>query len=112
MKQSMFSNPFGFEGRIRRMEYGISWIIYLSYAFLLGLLIGLLGLNDNPMVEVIALVPAYWFIIAQNAKRCHDRENSGWYQLIPFYGFVLLFLEGTSGENDYGPDPKGNDIEE
>jgi uncharacterized membrane protein YhaH (DUF805 family) len=47
-----------------------------------------------------------WFLWAQNAKRCHDRGNSGWYQLIPFYFLVLLFGDGEEGENEYGDNPK------
>ena len=55
----------------------------------------------------IMYFPALWFIFAQGAKRCHDRGNSGWYQLIPFYGLWMLFGDGDAHENDYGTDPKG-----
>lgn len=52
------------------------------------------------------LVPYCWFIWAQGAKRCHDRGNSGWYQIIPFYGFWMLFAEGETTANEYGNSPK------
>ena len=52
------------------------------------------------------LVPYFWFIWAQGAKRCHDRGNSGWYQIIPFYGLWMLFAEGEIGTNEYGNSPK------
>ena len=46
-------------------------------------------------------------MIAQNTKRCHDRGNSGWFQLIPFYGLVLLFGDSDKGDNAYGNSPLG-----
>lgn len=113
----MFKNPFSFNGRIRRLEYGISVIIYavFYYAFIF-----VTAFNQNSvegpsgLISVIALlvfIPLFWFIIAQNAKRCHDRGNSGWFQLIPFYGLILLFADSEYGPNKYGPNPKdmGND---
>jgi uncharacterized membrane protein YhaH (DUF805 family) len=48
-----------------------------------------------------------WFFLAQGAKRCHDRGNSGWYLLIPFYFLWMLFADGEIGQNDFGPNPKG-----
>lgn len=40
----------------------------------------------------------------------HDCEKSGLVMLIPIYGFVMLFIEGTYGKNIYGPDPKGRQV--
>lgn len=56
---------------------------------------------------LIFLLPLFWFILAQGAKRCHDLGNSGWYQLIPLYGFWLLFAKGELDTNQYGQNPKG-----
>ena len=58
------------------------------------------------ILYLIMLVPYCWFIWAQGAKRCHDRGNSGWYQIIPFYGFWMLFAEGETTANEYGNSPK------
>ena len=67
-------------------------------------------MNDvNPLLAlfiILTIVPAYWFLWAQGAKRCHDRGNSGWYQIIPFYFFVMLFGRSEEGVNDYGTNPK------
>ena len=60
---------------------------------------------------LIVMVLGFWFMTAQGAKRCHDRNNSGWYQFIPLYGLWMLFADGDVGENDYGPDPKGRKLE-
>ena len=48
-----------------------------------------------------------WIMLAQGAKRCHDVGNSGWFQLIPFYVFWMLFEDSKYGENKYGLNPKG-----
>lgn len=45
------------------------------------------------------------FMWIQAIKRMHDSNKSGWYFLIPIYGFILLFAPGTNGVNDYGEDP-------
>lgn len=101
----MFQNPFSIQGRIRRLEYGISYLIYLAYYFLLIGIIEFTGINEAFLF--VLLLPAYWFLIAQGTKRCHDRDNSGWYQIIPFYGLVMLFGGSDLGENSYGLNPKG-----
>jgi uncharacterized membrane protein YhaH (DUF805 family) len=54
-----------------------------------------------------------WISIVGGAKRCHDRDRSGWFQLIvliPILGALWLlvelgFLRGTIGANRFGPDP-------
>lgn len=96
----MFKNPFSFEGRIRRTEFGISSLISLIP----------LALIDTVGVKFPALfifyLPIYWFLLAQGAKRCHDTNRSGWFQLIPFFVFWLIFEEGNAHSNEYGPNPK------
>ena len=101
----MFKNPFSFEGRIRRTEYGLTIIIKYASSFIIGFFIGSAGLGDGMMY--IFLIPVYWFQLAQGAKRCHDRGNSGWYQIIPFYPLWMFFADSDNGINEYGPNPKG-----
>ena len=110
----MFKNPFSFKGRIRRTEYGISAIIY----YFIVSTPDLLGFQEDEYAIpfLILLIPFAWFMIAQGAKRCHDRGNSGWYQIIPFYSLWMLFGDSDYGTNEYGENPKGkgnhDDIEE
>ncbi len=104
----MFQLPFSFEGRIRRLEYWLSWIIFTVYFDAVILTFELYGiLVKRFLIVLILLIPAYCFLIAQGAKRCHVRGNSGWFQMIPFYVFWMLFAESDYGENEYGLNPKG-----
>lgn len=105
--KGMFKRIFSFKGRIRRTEYGLSYIVFLVWYFLF---MSITEMNDaNPLLvlfTLLTIVPAYWFLWSQGAKRCHDRGNSGWYQIIPFYFFVMLFGGSEEGVNDYGTNPK------
>lgn len=86
----MFRHPFEFQGRIRRREYCISvflFMLFLSFAEAFQLN----GISSIQTLGSILLFVCFWFIIAQGTKRCHDRGESGLWQLIPFY-FLILFL--------------------
>lgn len=98
--KDMFQNLFSFDGRIRRTEYGISIIIYYIYFFIIAFL------TKGQGLYFLFLIPGLWFLWSQGAKRCHDRNNNGWWQIIPFYLLWLLFAEGDNGDNDFGSSPK------
>lgn len=106
-KTSMFRNPFSFDGRIRRLEYGLSYIIFYVWILISSGIAVSINPYDSIGLYYIILLPGLYFNIAQCAKRCHDRGNSGWYQLIPFYGLWMLFGDGEYGDNKYGKNPKG-----
>ena len=103
----MFKNPFSFNGRIGRKEYSISFIIYIIAILVIGFLIQWKRVNLAPIKAFIFYLPFAWFFLAQGAKRCHDRNNTGFYQFIPLYVLFMLFADGNKGPNDFGPDPKG-----
>jgi len=106
----MFKSPFSFEGRIRRTEYGLSYLIYLAFSVPFNLFFNLSNEEPSGVVLIIfllLLIPLMWFLLAQGAKRCHDRGNSGWFQIIPFYSLWMLFGNSDHGPNEYGPNPKG-----
>tara|TARA_B110000208_G_C11701701_1_gene406096 strand:- start:581 stop:1147 length:567 start_codon:yes stop_codon:yes gene_type:complete len=99
-KQKMFSNPFSFNGRIRRLEYGITLIIMY-----IGIMV-IVGMAEALEILGVLIIPMYWAVLSQGTKRCHDLGRSGWYQLIPYYFFWMLFAKGDDGINEYGPNPK------
>jgi uncharacterized membrane protein YhaH (DUF805 family) len=101
----MFKNPFSFDGRIRRKEYGLTFVIYLIFYAITSLL-SMAADGAGAIIAVVLIIPVVWFLWAQGAKRCHDIGRSGWWQIIPFYFFVLLFQDGDQGRNEYGSNPK------
>lgn len=101
----MFQNAFSFDGRIRRTEFGISFIIYVVVVSTINLVVA--ESNGDLGIIGFGVIPAIWFLWAQAAKRCHDLGNNGWWQLIPFYVLWLIFQDGEQGTNDYGENPKG-----
>ena len=120
----MFKAPFSFDGRIRRIEYLLSSLlggIVTAIAFWLGVGTALFGAASGSgsgfgfgmFIGFIALIAGLWFMIAQDVKRLHDVDKSGWLlllTLIPIVnialGLYLLFADGTVGPNRYGADPK------
>jgi uncharacterized membrane protein YhaH (DUF805 family) len=100
----MFNAPFSFNGRIRRSEFGISFILLFVIISLLNAIIT--ESDGDALALAIFYIPLYWFLWAQGSKRCHDIGNSGWFQLIPFYMLWMMFQDGEVGDNKYGPNPK------
>lgn len=103
----MFKNIFSFEGRIRRTEYGLSYLGYILLSNIPDILISLFNINISEIIYAIIVIPILWIMLAQGAKRCHDRGNSGWYQIIPFYVFWMIFADSNYGPNKFGDNPKG-----
>ena len=112
-----------FKGRARRKEYWMFVLFNLIFIIVAMILDKVLGTNFKMPGEYSQELP-YGFIytlyalaivipgIAVSVRRLHDINKTGWLVLIafiPFGGLVLLywsFLEGTKGENQFGPDPK------
>ena len=112
----MFKNIFSSNGRIRRTEYCLSYLGYILIINSTAFISGYYGFEYLEYLQIAIVIPLFYILIVQGAKRCHDRGNSGWYQLIPFYQLWMFFVESDHGPNEYGNNPKGignyNDIEE
>lgn len=109
------SQLFSFKGRMRRLHYFLSIIGF--YAFLFLSVFFMSELSKDSMfwgfLGAVIMFFSIWFIIAARVKRCHDRGNSGWWQLytcIPYVGaifsLILLFGGGDEEENEYGLNPR------
>jgi uncharacterized membrane protein YhaH (DUF805 family) len=99
-----------FDGRASRSEF---WWFYL-FTFVIQLLIyGFAGVMPS-FFGVIGLVVAVGLFvptIAVGCRRLHDRNMSGWLQLISIIPlaivvlWVLWAMAGTEGDNKYGAQP-------
>lgn len=108
---------FSFEGRIPRKVYWLYGVLGLFIGMLLalGVVFGLAAVvGEWIMVLAIPLyIVAIWAGLAVQVKRWHDRNKSGWWVLIgliplvgPIWQLVECgFLEGTQGDNQFGPAP-------
>lgn len=103
----MFKDAFSFNGRIRRKEYIVSQLLYYVGLLIISFFV---SEADMPIVGFLFL-PLAWFSLAQGAKRCHDRDNTGFFQIIPFYSIWMFFAPGDNGPNRFGPDPKQTAME-
>jgi uncharacterized membrane protein YhaH (DUF805 family) len=57
----MFKNPFSFTGRIRRTEYGLSYIMFIIFSFIAAMLIETLSSNKdtNSLLFLLIAIPGY-----------------------------------------------------
>jgi uncharacterized membrane protein YhaH (DUF805 family) len=123
-----------FSGRSRRKEYWMFTLgILIVYAICFALIamsgvfasmgdagaapqMSVLGYLGFGLLGIFALgifIPALAVIV----RRLHDQDKSGWFiliQFIPYIGGIIMLvfmcIEGTKGENRFGPDPKGENI--
>lgn len=109
-----------FSGRSRRKEFWFFVLFVLIGVILLGIIEGALGMAGmvggvyGPLTTLfyLAILIPYVAVIV---RRLHDQDKSGWWALlglVPIANLVLLvfmFLDGTNGPNQYGPDPKAGE---
>jgi uncharacterized membrane protein YhaH (DUF805 family) len=103
-----------FSGRSDRVEFWMfalcNFIIGIVFAILSKIpILGVIVRIISVLYSLAILVPS----LAVGTRRLHDTNRSGFFlflALIPFVGIVVVLilcaLEGTPGDNKYGPDPK------
>ena len=101
-----------FSGRARRKEYWMFALFNFLASVALTIVDGILGTNGGlgGLYTLAVLIPS----IAVAARRLHDTDRSGWWQLIaliPLIGFIILLVflcsDSKPGENRFCLNPKG-----
>lgn len=100
-----------FTGRARRKEYWMFFLFNLIVMIGLSIVEGIIGLAGilSGLYSLAVLIPS----IAVAARRLHDTDRSGWWQLIvfiPLIGVIILLIflvqDGKGEENRFGSNPK------
>ncbi len=115
---SVLSKYVGFQGRARRSEY---WWWFLA-SFIFYLVAETLDRFVDPppagvviyfgLIYKLAILALFLPSLAVTVRRLHDTNRSGFWvfiAIVPIIGWILLLywycMKGTSGQNQYGPDP-------
>ena len=100
--KTCFSKYADFNGRAVRSEY---WWFAL-FIVLVSMGLGIISEIVSGLFSLAVLIPS----LAAAARRLHDTNRSGWWQLIafiPFIGWIIIIIflaqEGNSDTNQYGP---------
>ena len=110
-----------FSGRSNRSEYWFYLLFNILFAVIAVVLDSVLNLSFEGMpygfIYLIYVLVTFLPGLAVAVRRLHDVNKSGWFMLIaliPLIGSIWLLVlfasEGTSGDNDYGPDPNGEGL--
>ena len=109
-----------FDGRINRAKFWAGIGVFIAIGVVALILDSILGTRMTTasgaqigIIGILVALASIYFALALYAKRWHDRNKSGWWTLIglvPVIGGIWLLVElgilqGTSGANQYGPDP-------
>ena len=103
-----------FTGRARRTEYWNFVLINFLNSMLTSYMDHTFGTIDaesgfgyiNLAYAIAMFVPG----LAVGVRRMHDVGKSGWYILFPIYNIVLAATPGIIGDNEYGSDPKDENL--
>ena len=108
-----------FGGRSRRKEYWYFVLFSVIVSLVLSAIDALLGtFSSSTNVGLLGGIYGLAIIvpsIAVSVRRLHDIDRTGWWVLIglvPVIGTIVLLvfaaLDGTPGENRFGPNPKAS----
>ena len=95
-----------FSGRARRAEFWWFTLSIFVINFVVSIVFSRFGDWISNVVSLGFVVPS----IAVSWRRMHDVGKSGWYSLIPIYSLILAVTPGFPGPNQYGPDPKEEQV--
>jgi uncharacterized membrane protein YhaH (DUF805 family) len=99
---NLFTLLFGFRGRINRAKYWLAVLIYVISLSILWAIVYWYELEGGALIAVAVFALPLWVSgIAVGIKRLHDRDKSGWWILLFYFGpQVLNGLATAAGETE------------
>lgn len=110
-----------FSGRARRKEFWFFFLISAIISVFLAVIDEFMGWDFEMGGDNLGFLSTLYYVaviipyLAVIIRRLHDTDRSGWWFLIAFIPIVgvivllvFLILDGTRGENRFGPDPKAS----
>ena len=118
--RSGLSKYITWQGRASRSEFWFFYLFFLIALVVASIIDGILGTKTESGVGylyILVVLGLFLPTISVVVRRLHDTDRSGWWYwigLIPLVGLILLIVwwaaKGTTGSNQYGPDPLGGDL--
>lgn len=121
--KTCFRKYFDFRGRASRPEYWF-FVLFIVLMFMVGILLGLVLTSSLSPSNQLGIAAGIWLgltffgslipLWAAAVRRLHDSDRSGWWLLLSFIPtvniifLVFLCLDGTPGDNRFGPVPPGS----
>lgn len=102
-----------FEGRMPRMRYFFSGLLFYVGIAVLGIVLAVLpGMFLKGLLGIVGIAVLIVWSLRVTVLRLHDIGQSGWWVLVlmvPVINWIatiaLLFYPGDEHENEYGPKP-------
>lgn len=107
-----------FNGRARRKEFWMFYLILSVISFVLSIIGSVLGSITSVLGTIMQIVSLLFFLanlvplLSIGVRRLHDVDLNGLLIIIPVVNLILCILPGKIGVNKYGPDPKESDIDQ
>lgn len=106
--KAVFGNYAKFDGRARRSEYWYFVLFYIIVVLVLQFVGGLIDPTVASALVMLFLLAVIVPMIAVGVRRMHDTDHSGWWIIVPIVPLVFALMDGTPGDNRFGPSPKGS----
>jgi uncharacterized membrane protein YhaH (DUF805 family) len=114
--RTCLSKYVDFSGRARRSEFWYFILFVFLVQIVASILDSVLGTDfdasGNGLISLVATLALFLPQIAVTARRLHDIDKSGWWQLIgiiPIVGWIIMIVwacTDSKADNKYGPNPK------